>query len=85
MTIVYQPIFEKRYRNLPEPVKRLAEQKEVLFSKNPFDPRLRTHKLHGKFKDLYAFSINRSYRIIFDFISADIVRFHTIGKHDIYG
>jgi len=52
---------------------------------NSFDERLDTHKLNGRFKKYYAFSIDHDNRIIFTF-SEDktIVYFHSIGNHDIY-
>ena len=33
-----------------------------LFRNNPFDPKLRTHKLSGKLKDLWSFSIEYDLR-----------------------
>jgi mRNA-degrading endonuclease YafQ of YafQ-DinJ toxin-antitoxin module len=55
-----------------------------IFSKNAFDIRLKTHKLHGRMADRWAFSINRKDRIIFRFISGDHVLLLDIGDHDIY-
>lgn len=49
-----------------------------------FDSRLHTHKLNGKLSGFYAFSINSRYRIIFELVSDDIIRFHSVGTHDIY-
>ena len=55
-----------------------------IFSKNAFDPRLKTHKLHGKMADRWAFAINRKDRIVFRFVSGDHVLLLDIGDHDIY-
>lgn len=77
-------VFEKQYKKLSVPVKELAKQKEFVFRANPFDPRLETHKLHGKEKELWAFWINRSYRIKFAFLEKGSVLFLEIGTHDIY-
>ena len=55
-----------------------------LFSKNAFNIRLKTHKLHGRMSDRWAFSINRKDRIVFRFISGDHVLLLDIGDHDIY-
>lgn len=84
MQIIYSPKFAKEYRKLPLPIKKLAEQKEKVFRKDPFDPRLHTHKLTGRLRDFWAFSIDYSHRIIFEFAEADIVYFHSVGSHDIY-
>ena len=61
-----------------------AEEKERVFKLNPFHPSLETHKLHGKDKDAWAFSINRKYRIKFIFLAEDAVLFLDLGTHDIY-
>ena len=63
----------------------MAEQQEVVFRKNPFDSKLETHKLKGKLKGFLSFSIDRKYRVIFEF-SKDkkTVYFHSAGSHDIY-
>jgi hypothetical protein len=39
-----------------------------LFSKNPFNPSLRTHKLTGKLEGLWAFSVAFDCRVIFKFL-----------------
>jgi addiction module RelE/StbE family toxin len=51
------------------------------FSKNPFDPRVRTHKLTGKLKDLWAFSCSSDCRVIFKFLEKDEVLLIDIGSH----
>lgn len=84
MKILYLSKFAQQYRRLPANIKDLAEEREKVFRKNPFDTRLKTHKLHGELKDFYSFSIDYEYRIIFDFADKNTVRFYSIGKHDIY-
>lgn len=76
--------FEKNYRKLPNPIKDLAEKKESIFRNDPFDPRLETHRLHGKDKEVWAFSVTQSYRIKFTFLDSSSVLFIEIGTHDIY-
>ena len=53
-----------------------------LFSKDPFVPRLRTHKLTGKLDGLHAFSITYDYRVIFKFLNEDEVLLIDVGTHD---
>lgn len=84
MQIYYTSRFASSYKKLPESLKLQAELKEKLFRKNPFDPILKTHKLTGKLKDFWSFSIDRKYRIIFEFIKKNEVVFHIAGTHDIY-
>jgi len=76
--------FRKAYKKMPKLVKMKAEEREKIFQRNPFDVRLDTHKLHGKYKEYWAFSVIGQYRIMFAFSNADIVDFINIGTHEIY-
>lgn len=78
------PSFNKHYKKLPGQVKEKAREKEKVFRDNPFDPRLRTHKLHGKESHTWAFWIDFNYRIKFVFLGEEEVLFLDIGTHDIY-
>ncbi len=84
MVIIISPRFEKNYKKLPVEIKIKAKAKESIFRLNPFDPRLRTHKLHGKEREHWAFCIDQSYRIKFLFIAKDEVLFLDVGTHSIY-
>jgi addiction module RelE/StbE family toxin len=85
MQIIYSPKFAREYKNLPPKVKLNAEKLERFFRQNPFHSRLKTHKLRGRLKDFWSFSIGRKYRIIFEFgKNSDSVYFHSVGNHDIY-
>ena len=74
MTISYSSKFSRGYEKLSEELRIKAKEKEKIFRHDPFDQRLETHKLHGKFRDCWAFTIVGLYRIMFKFV----------GKHDIY-
>ena len=84
MKIYYSSRFAKEYKKLPLKIKTLAEKKEVIFRKDPHHPILKTHKLTGKLKEYFAFSINYEYRIIFEFREKNIVWFYSVGTHAIY-
>ena len=83
MRIRYSPKFSRQYKKLSQEVRENAERKEKIFRKNPFDLRLKTHKLHGSDEGFMAFSVNYSFRIIFSFEEDEVV-FYEIGDHDIY-
>jgi mRNA-degrading endonuclease YafQ of YafQ-DinJ toxin-antitoxin module len=55
-----------------------------LFIKDPFDYQLRTHKLSGKLKDLWSFSMGYDLRVIFYFTKDKPKKavFVDIGTHD---
>jgi len=84
MRVDYSRQFLKSASRLPAKLIALADEKEALFKTNPFHPSLETHKLHGKDKGAWAFSINRKYRIKFLFLESGSVLFFEIGLHDIY-
>lgn len=75
--------FERQYKKLPAAVQTVAEKKERLFRADAFDPRLSTHKLKGKLRRLWAFSVTSDIRIIFEFLDGDEVLFHDIGPHGV--
>lgn len=80
---IYQQ-FEKNYKKIPQKVKDRAVAKERIFRENPFHPTLKTHKLHGKEKEIWAFWVDQKYRIKFIFLEDGVVLFLDIGTHDIY-
>lgn len=84
MKIYYSPEFQREYKRLPEKVKEEAKEKERIFRENPFDQRLKTHKLGGKLAGFWAFSVNFQYRVIFRFQPDRSIRFYAIGRHSIY-
>lgn len=84
MKIYYSSKFAKEYKRLPGQVKQAAEKKEKVFRKDPFNTQLKTHKLSGKLKEYWAFSIDYKYRIIFEFKDKNTVWFHSAGTHHIY-
>jgi mRNA-degrading endonuclease YafQ of YafQ-DinJ toxin-antitoxin module len=55
-----------------------------LFIKNPFDPKLKTHKLSGKLKGLWSFYVDYDFRVVFYFTKKKPKKavFIDIGTHD---
>ena len=84
MQIIYSPTFLRQYKKLKADVQSYAEKKELIFRQNPFDLRLKTHKLHGRLSDLWAFSVTNKIRIKFEFREEQSIIFHAVGDHDIY-
>ena len=54
----------------------------AIFQQNPFDPRLKTHRLAGQLEGLWSFSIDYDVRIVFSFAEANQALFVDIGTHD---
>lgn len=61
-----------------------AIKKKEIFQRNPFNQTLKTHKLKGRLNNLWSFSVTPSYRIIFKYVSDQVVLFYDIGDHKIY-
>ena len=71
--------------------KRIGRQKDLedkfwqrveIFRNDPFDLRLRTHKLSGELREYWSFSIAYDLRIVFQFAGKNQAVFQDIGTHD---
>jgi len=82
--IHFSPRYFKSFFRLPAPIQKLAIKKDPWFRTNPFDGRLRTHKLKGDLAGTWSYSINREYRVLFRFISDVEVLYYDIGTHEVY-
>jgi len=81
-----EPFWTRFYR-LNAPQKESVRKAWEVFKVDPFDPRLRTHKIeklsaHYK-RTIYAVEIESNLRVIF-YIEADVVVSVDIGDHRIY-
>lgn len=76
--------FKRSFRKLPPQIQKQAIKKKNLFVKDPFCKSLKTHKLKGKLKNKWSFSVTYSYRVLFDFKDKNKAVFYDIGDHDIY-
>ena len=75
--------FRRELKKMPVELRELINERVDHFINDPFKTVLKTHKLSGKFKGHWAFSIDYKHRIIFEFIE-DYALFHSIGDHSIY-
>lgn len=82
--IKYSPTFFKNLNKFPKNQLKFLKQKEKIFRENPFDPRLKTHKLKGELADFYAFSVSYHWRIVFHFEKENVIIFDAIGTHEVY-
>ncbi len=78
------PKFKKSLKDVPRHIADKLEKKKKIFRQNPFHPSLKTHKLKGRLKDYYSFSVNYSYRVIFKFMDEGKALFVNIGTHEVY-
>lgn len=57
-------------------------QKLEQFTVNPYDTSLKTHKLSGKLKEFWSFSVDYDERVLFYFTEDEKAVFVDIGSHD---
>lgn len=81
------PQFWKNFHALPAAQKDVTRDKFRIFRENPFDPRLRTHKIRSLSsvfnRTVHAAVVEKDLRAVF-YIEADVVVTFNIGTHDIY-
>ena len=77
----FKKAYEKKVRN-DEDLKKKFWKSMKLFSADPFNKQLRTHKLTGKLQGLWAFSIEYNVRVIFSFLKENEVLLIDIGSHE---
>ena len=82
--ISYKPTFIRQLKKLPEPLQIEAKEKIKLLEEDPDTPSLKVHKLKGRLKGRLSFSVNYSYRILFQYYTKQEIVLLNIGDHQIY-
>lgn len=82
--IIYSKNFVRQFERLSNNTQEIAYTKIDLFKKNPKNPSLKTHKLHGELKEYFSFSVDYKIRIVFEYIDSNTISFSKIGDHKIY-
>lgn len=82
--VFYSPSFKRSYKRKVAPGSEREARfrsKTGVFMNDPFDSALKTHKLSGKLKDYWSFSIEYDLRVIFYFEDAETAVFVDLGTH----
>lgn len=82
----FKQAFKRITKNNVELKQNIVDALELL-QKNPYNPKLKTHKLHGKLKDYWASVVDYDCRIVFAFTNhpdydKEIIALIDIGTHD---
>lgn len=77
----FQRAFKKRLQGNTD-LEEKFWQKLELFTAYPYDPTLKTHKLSGKLKEFWSFSVDYDERVLFYFTEDGKAVFVDIGSHD---
>lgn len=89
-TLIWSKTFTRSIKDLkrrhPQLLQELHETLNILVA-DPFDPRLKTHKLKGKLGGVYSCSVGYQHRLIFKLIDEketykNAIFLITIGTHD---
>jgi addiction module RelE/StbE family toxin len=83
--IAFSSSFKRAFKKRIDGRKDLEEKfwrRVEIFTNNPHDPRLRTHKLSGGLRELWSFTIEYDVRVVFYFAPGNRVVFVDVGSHD---
>ena len=80
-TPAFERAFNKRILKNQELLKSF-QAKILLFEKNPYHPSLEIHKLIGRLKGYWSFSIAYDCRVVFYLMDKDKALLINVGKHD---
>jgi len=83
MIIEYSPHFKRAYKKLDKIKKEQANKALTIFTRDPFEPRLKNHKLGGNLSGVRAFSAAYDLRILYREKNGHAyVLLMQIGRHD---
>jgi mRNA-degrading endonuclease YafQ of YafQ-DinJ toxin-antitoxin module len=85
MQVSFSPAFKRAFKKRTKGNAELDKKFWIAleqFMVDPFDPNLKTHKLSGKLKLLWSFSVDYDARVIFYFTKDEKAVFVDFGSHD---
>lgn len=77
----FKRAYKRKITGIPDREKNFRSRL-AMFINDPFDQRLRTHKLSGKLGELWSFSVEYDIRVVFYFDNDSRAVFVDIGTHD---
>ncbi len=84
LDIGYKPSFIRQFNKLPKGLQDEVVKKIELFKNVDNHQHLEVHKLKGRLKKFYGFSIDYKNRVVFDYLSKNEVVLLAVGDHEIY-
>jgi addiction module RelE/StbE family toxin len=84
MEISYKPSFVRQFNKLEKELQEEILEKLEIFKNKKNHKNLKVHKLNGKLKDFYSFSVNYAYRIVFMYESKQKATLLAVGDHEVY-
>ena len=84
MEIVFAAKIIRQIRDLESALQEEVYEKIDLFRDAGNHKQLKVHKLHGRMRGYYSFSVNYKFRIVFKYINKKTIILLTVGDHEIY-
>lgn len=85
MEVSFSPNIVRELNALSVAAREEAIERIELFAEDPLRPSLKVHKLAGRLKGRFAFSVNYRTRIIFSYVGKPRRAYlHHIGGHEVY-
>lgn len=84
LTIIYAPVFVRKFKKLEEPLQQEILEKIKLFHDRKNHRQLKVHKLHGRLAGCLSFSVNYRVRIVFEYVNKNSAALLDIGTHKVY-
>ena len=81
MAALFHKTFAKKYARLPRRLQIQTDARIALFLKSPDYPQLHVHALKGDRSKQWSFNVTGDYRVVYEYLPDDTVRFLTIGTH----
>ncbi len=81
--MLFTPRFVRMIGTLPPDLQEEVYEKVELVQDPKNHPVLKVHKLQGKLKGIWSFSVNYKTRIVFE-ITKEGYLLHAVGDHDVY-
>lgn len=80
----YKPSFIRQLKKLPLGLQEEVIEKIELFKNIDNHQRLEVHKLKGRLKKFYGFSVDYKNRVVFEYLSDGEIVLLAVGDHEIY-
>ena len=84
IALEYAPSFLRQLKKLPVALQRETLDKILSFKDKKNHRKLEVHKLKGRLREKWSFSVNYSYRVVFKWLPNNSAGLLAVGDHDIY-
>ena len=84
MELIYAPAFVRQFQKLADGLQEDVLEKIELFKNQKNHKALKVHKLKGRLKGRWSFSVNYGLRIVFLYTSKQEATLLGIGDHSVY-